>query len=267
MKRISILMPMVALLLIYSSTMAAEQSNSDLAKKTQNPVADLISVPFQNNTNFGIGPGDETQNILNIQPVLPFTLNEEWNVITRTILPVVSQPGVLTGGEGRVNGLGDTTFTAFFSPKDSGKMTWGAGPVFLIPTATDDVLGSDKWGAGISLVVLTMPGKWVIGSLFSNVWSFAGSGDQDINLFTWQYFINYNMKNGWYLTSAPIITVNWEAPSDEEWTVPFGLGFGKVTRIGKQPVNLSAHYYYNVETPTFGADWTLRLQIQLLFPK
>ena len=143
----------------------------------------------------------------------------------------------------------------------------GVGPVFLIPTATDDALGSDKWGAGVSLVVLTMPGKWVIGSLFSNVWSFAGSGDQDINLFTWQYFINYNLEDGWYLTSAPIITANWEASSGEKWTVPFGGGFGKIFRIGKLPINGSAHAYYNVEKPTYGADWTLRLQLQFLFPK
>ncbi|MFC1827806.1 neuromedin U [Thermodesulfobacteriota bacterium] len=247
--------------------MAAEQNTQDLAKATQNPIADLISLPFQNNTNFGIGPDDETQNILNIQPVWPVSLNEKWNLITRTILPVVSQPGALTNGEGRVNGLGDTTFTGFFAPKAPGHITWGVGPVFLIPTATDDALGSDKWGAGVSFVVLALPGKWVVGSLFSNVWSFAGSGDQDVNLFTWQYFINYNLKDGWYLTSAPIITANWEAASGEKWTVPFGGGFGKVFRIGKLPVNGSAQAYYNVEKPTYGADWTLRLQLQFLFPK
>ncbi len=260
---------LAALLLVTgaATVQAAGESTQDLAKASQNPIANLISLPFQNNTNFGIGPDDETQNILNIQPVWPFTLNEKWNLITRTILPVVSQPGVLTGGEGRVNGLGDTTFTGFFSPRDSGDTTWGVGPVFLIPTATDDALGSDKWGAGVSLVVLKMPGKWVVGSLFSNVWSFAGSGDQDINIFTWQYFINYNLENGWYLTSAPIITANWEASSGEKWTVPFGGGLGKIFRIGKQPINGSAQVYYNVEKPTYGADWTLRLQLQFLFPK
>jgi len=165
-------------LLMWNNALAAESNTQDLAKATQNPIADLISLPFQNNTNFGIGPDDETQNILNIQPVWPVSLNEKWNLITRTILPVISQPSVLTGGEGRVNGLGDTTFTGFFAPKDPGDVTWGVGPVFLIPTATDDALGSDKWGAGVSLVVLVLPGKWVIGSLLSNVWSFAGSGDQ-----------------------------------------------------------------------------------------
>ena len=244
-----------------------ETKDSNLAKQAQNPVADMISLPFQNNTNFGIGPDDETQNILNIQPVWPITLNENWNLITRTIFPVVSQPGILTSGDGRTNGLGDTTFTGFFSPSNPSPLTWGVGPVFLIPTATDDVLGSDKWGAGASAVFLTMPGNWVIGSLFSNVWSFAGSGDQDVNLFTWQYFINYNLPDGWYLTSAPIITANWEADSGNTWTVPFGGGVGKIFRIGKQPMNGQISAYYNVEKPDYGPEWQLRVQLQFLFPK
>jgi hypothetical protein len=244
-----------------------DAKDSDLAKQAQNPIANLISLPLQNNTNFGIGSDDETQNILNIQPVWPITLNEKWNLITRTILPVVSQPGILTGGQGRTNGLGDTTFTGFFSPKNSSPLTWGVGPVLLLPTATDDVLGSDKWGAGPSVVFLTMPGNWVVGSLFSNVWSFAGPGDQDVNLFTWQYFINYNLPNGWYLTSAPIITANWEADSDNTWTIPFGGGIGKIFRIGKQPINGQVSAYYNVETPEYGPDWQLRIQLQFLFPK
>jgi len=112
-----------------------------------------------------------------------------------------------------------------------------------------------------------MPGKWVVGSLFSNLWSFAGSGSQDINLFTWQYFVNYNLPNSWYLSSAPIITANWEADSGNKWTVPFGGGFGKIFRIGKQPMNAQVQAFYNVAKPDFGPDWTLRLQLQFLFPK
>jgi hypothetical protein len=267
MKKVSVLVFFLIVLLMCNSAMAAEQNTQDLAKATQNPLASMISLPFQNNTNFGIGPDDETQNILNIQPVWPFSLNDNWNLVTRTILPVISQPGVLTGGEGRVNGLGDTTFTGWLSPANPGKWIWGVGAAFLIPTATDDALGSDKWGAGPTIVLLTTPGKWVVGSLFSNVWSFAGSGDQDVNLFTWQYFINYNLSDGWYLTSAPVITANWEASSGEKWTVPFGAGFGKIFHIGKQAINGSAHAYFNVEKPTYGAEWTLRLQLQFLFPK
>jgi hypothetical protein len=128
-------------------------------------------------------------------------------------------------------------------------------------------LGSDKWGAGPSVVILTMPGQWVIGSLLSNVWSFAGSGDQDINLFTWQYFVNYNLPGGWYLPSSPIITANWEADSDNRWTIPFGGGVGKIFKIGKQSMNALVQAFYNVKRPDFGSDWTLRLQLQFLFPK
>ena len=181
-------------------------------------------------------------------------------------MPLISQPETIPGTE-RTFGLGDTTFAAFFSPRDSGKLIWGAGPAIVLPTATDYVLGSDKWAAGPTLVALTMPGNWVIGSLFSNVWSFAGSGDADINFFTWQYFINYNMDNGWYLTSAPIITANWEADSKNTWTVPFGGGVGKIFRIGKQPLNAQVSAYYNVERPDNAAKYQIRLQIQLMFPK
>lgn len=243
-----------------------EKSDDDLAKATQNPLASMISLPFQNNTNFGIGPDDDTQNILNIQPVWPFSLNEDWNFITRTIIPVISQPGVAPG-ESRTNGVGDITFTGWVSPKNTGKWIWGVGGALVLPTATDDALGNDKWSLGPSVVVLTMPGKWVIGSLISNVWSIGGSGEQDVNFFTWQYFINYNMDNGWYLTSAPIITANWEADSNNTWTVPFGGGVGKIFRIGKQPLNAQVSAYYNVEKPASGADWELRLQLQMMFPK
>jgi hypothetical protein len=240
-----------------------------LAKAVQNPVASMISLPLQNNINTGIGPDDKTQNILNIQPVWPLELNDDWNLITRTIIPVVSQPDILTpAGEGCINGLGDTTFTAFISPSDTGDIIWGVGPVFLLPTATDNALGSDKWGAGLSAVVLTMPGRWVIGSLVNNIWSFAGSGDKDVNSFLWQYFVNYNFDDGWYFTSAPIITANWEADSDHRWTVPFGGGFGKIFTIGKQPMNAQLSAYKNVITPDdYGADWQFRVQLQFLFPK
>ena len=251
---------------------AVATENDDLAKQAQNPIANLISLPLQNNTNFNVGPQDRTQNILNIQPVWPFSIGENWNVITRTILPVsyVSSGQSLGDGiipspidEDRIFGLGDTTFTAFFSPKNSGKVTWGVGPVVLLPTSTDDALGAGEWGGGLSAVALGMPGNWVVGSLISNVWA------QDVDLFTWQYFINYNIpdSNGLYLTSAPIITANWEADSDNRWTVPFGGGIGKVFKIGKQPVNGQISAYYNVEKPEFGADWQLRLQLQFLFPK
>ena len=237
----------------------------DLAKAAQNPVGDLISLPFQNNMNFDVGPADRTQNVLNIQPVWPIPLSKNWNFITRTIVPVISQPAP---GSERTNGLGDINFTGFFSPKQPGKIIWGVGPTLVFPTATDDVTGTDKWSAGPSVVVLTMPGQWVIGALVSNVWSFSGDDERaDVNSFLMQYFVNYNLPDGWYLTSAPIITANWEAESGEQWTVPFGGGIGRVFRIGRQPINMQTQVFYNVETPTNGAKWQWRLQVQLLFPK
>ena len=228
----------------------------------------MISLPFQNNTNLNIGPNDQMQNILNIQPVYPFELTDDLNFITRTIVPVISNPSILTGpDEGRVDGMGDILFTGFVSPKDSGDVTWGVGPAIMFPSATDDALGQDTWAAGLSAVVLVMPGKWVVGSLFSNIWS-VGGGDADINLFTWQYFINYNFSDGWYATSAPIITANWEADSDHKWTVPFGGGVGKIFKIGKQPINAQLSLYNNVVTPDdYGSEWQVRAQVQFMFPK
>jgi len=248
-------------------TKLSKEDAKALAKAAQNPIASMISLPLQNNINTGIGPNDETQNILNIQPVYPFALNENWNVITRTILPVISQPGALTGGKGRVDGVGDLNFTAFVSPAAASKITWGIGPALVLPTASNRVLGSDKWSAGPALVILTMPGNWVIGSLFSEVWSMGGGGPNDVNLFTCQYFINYNLPHGWYLSSAPIMTANFEANSSETWTIPIGGGVGKLFKIGKQPINIQCHAYKNIEAPTMGADWQFRIQLQFLFPK
>ena len=246
-----------------------EDETAELARAAQNPVANMISLPFQNNTNFNWGPGavEETQNVLNIQPVWPFAVTDDWNVVTRTILPIVSQPGRFPS-EDRQSGLGDTTFTAFLSPSETGKVIWGAGPVVLIPTATDDRLGLDKWGLGPSLVFLGMPGNWVIGALVSNLWSVGGSGDQDVNVFFSQVFVNYNLSDGWYLVSAPIITANWEAGSGERWTVPVGGGVGRIFRIGKAPpMNVSLQGYYNAVRPSFVGSAGMRFQIQLMFPK
>jgi hypothetical protein len=259
----------VAALLVTSGPVLAQEAadaDSELAKKTQNPVADLISLPFQNNTNFNFGPKDKTQNILNIQPVVPLNLNEDWNLITRTIAPLICMPEFTN--EGSDFGLGDIQFTTFLSPANPEGLIWGAGPVFRFPTATDERLGSEKWSAGPSAVFIGMEGPWVAGVLVQNVWSYAGSSSREsVNEFLLQYFINYNMPGGWYISSAPIITANWEADSGNRWTVPFGGGAGKIVRIGKMPVNVSCQAFYNVEKPQYGADWTLRLQMQLLFPK
>ena len=249
-----------------ASGLLAQEDEEDLARASQNPVGDLVSLPFQNNLNFDLGPDERTQNILNIQPVAPFKIAENWNLITRTILPVVSQPAPV---DDRTFGLGDTTFTGFISPRQPGKLIWGVGPVALLPTATDDVLGADQWGIGPSVVALVMPGSWVVGGLVSNVFGVSGAdeGEDDVNSMLLQVFANYNMDDGWYLTSGPIVTSNWNAESGERWTVPVGGGFGKVHRIGKQPVNINTQVFYNVVRPDNGARWQWRFQFQLLFPK
>ena len=248
----------------------AEMSSEELAKLAQNPVGNLISVPFQNNTNFNVGPEEETQNILNIQPVIPISLDEEWNVITRTILPVISQPA-FSPGESRENGLGDTQVSAFLSPAvPKGGIIWGVGAIGQVPTHTDDRLGNDRWGLGPTAVVLHLDkgSPWVYGALVNNVWSLGGSGDSpSYNNFLLQPFLNYNFKGGLYLTSAPIVTADWEADSDQRWTVPLGGGVGKIFHFGRLPVNTQLSAYYNVEHPDDGADWQLRVQVQLLFPK
>lgn len=238
-----------------------------LAQAAQNPVGDLISVPLQNNTNFGFGPYDRTQNVLNIQPVVPIGLGSDWNLITRTIFPVTTQPDFFSES-GSTTGLGDVNFTAFVSPAKPGKFIWGAGPAIILPTATDETLGSGKWSAGPSVVGLTIQGPWVAGLLVSQVWSFAGQSDRgDVNFFLAQYFVNYNMDHGWYLVSAPIITSNWEASSGNQWIVPFGAGAGKIFRIGKQPINFNTQAFYNAVKPDFGPDWQWRVQLQFMFPK
>jgi len=244
-----------------------EAKTAALAKAAQNPVANLISVPLQNNTAFAIGPYNRTQDVLNIQPVIPVKLTENWNVIMRIIQPIVWQPypNQNTGGE---YGLGDMNPTFFFSPSKPHKLIWGVGPTFVIPTATNDILGQGKFSMGPGVVLLSTPGHWVIGTLINNVWSVAGSGSRPpVNQMLLQWFVNYNMKKGWYLASSPIVTADWRASSGNQWTVPMGGGVGRIMKLGFQPVNLLAQLYGNTVHPTGASSWGMRLQIQFLFPK
>ena len=246
----------------------AEMSAEELAKLAQNPVGNLISVPFQNNTNFNFGPEKGTQNILNIQPVIPIEISKDWNIITRTILPVISQPS-LGPGDSRSNGIGDLEFTAFLSPANPGQWIWGVGPVVQAPTHSGE-LGNDHWGLGPSFVVLHLDkgDPWVYGVLVNNIWSVgSGSGQPSYNNGLIQPFINYNLPGGAYFTSAPILTVDWKASGGQQWTVPLGGGIGKIFHFGKLPVNTQITAYYNVARPDNAANWQLRAQVQLMFPK
>jgi hypothetical protein len=242
-----------------------ETGQADLAKASQNPIASLISVPFQNNTNFGVGDFDRTSNILNVQPVIPTPLSDSLTLVNRTIIPISYQPELAAGVDSAF-GLGDINYTGFFVPETTGNFTWGVGPTVLLPTATDTVLGTGKWSLGPAAVGLVTEGPIVAGGLVSQLWSFAGDSDRaDVSLFTFQPFFNYNFEGGWYLSTSPIITANWKA-SGEQWTLPIGGGGGRVFNIGSQPVNLSAQAFWNAVKPEGAADWTLRVQFTLLFP-
>jgi len=243
------------------------KSEEELAKLAQNPVANLISIPFQNNFNFGIGPRDATQWVLNFQPVIPFSLNEDWNVITRTIVPIINQPSPAPGVESHF-GIGDINPTFFFSPAKAKGLIWGIGPTLTIPTGSPAEFTSGKWSAGPAAVVLRMDHHWVYGALANHQWSFAGWGDTNVNASLIQPFVNYNLPHGWYLCSSPILTANWNADdSDDIWTVPLGGGFGKIMHVGKLPVNVQLQAFDNVVKPDDTADWQLRFQVQLMFPK
>jgi hypothetical protein len=249
----------------------AAMTAEELAKLAQNPVGNLISVPFQNNTNFNTGPLSGTQNILNIQPVIPIELNKDWNLITRTILPLIWQPEMLAG-QGSTSGLGDIQLSGLLSPAAPGPggLIWGAGAVMQMPTHTEDVLGNKNWGLGPTAVVLKLEkgSPWVYGALFNNVWSL--SSDQRggrYNNFLLQPFLNYNFPDGVYLTTSPVITANWDADSSQRWTVPLGGGIGKIFHFGKLPVNTQIGGYYNIVHADNGANWQLRLQVQFMLPK
>ena len=252
-----------------TSFVHAEMTAEELAKIAQNPVGNLISVPFQNNTNLNFGPEKGTQNILNIQPVIPISINDDWNIITRTILPVIWQPA-LGPDQGSLSGIGDMQFNAFLSPAKPGEWIWGAGAIVQAPTQSNSKLGNDNWGLGPTFVVLHLEkgNPWVYGVLVNNIWSTTSNkqgGAYNNGLI--QPFLNYNFEGGVYLTSSPILTVNWKAESGQQWTVPIGGGVGKIFHIGKLPVNSQLSAYYNVAKPDFGANWQIRAQIQLMFPK
>ncbi len=260
----------LALLLVTAAqggaTAPAGESEEDLAKKTQNPVADLISVPFQNNITFGVGPKDAAVWVLNVQPVIPIKITEHWNLITRTIMPIVNQPSIAPGVPNAF-GLGDINPTVFLSPSNASKLIWGVGPTMTLPTASVSLLGQGKWSAGPAAVGLLMDGPWVVGALANNQWSFAGWGDEDVNQFLIQPFLNYNLPHAFYLSSAPIMTADWEADSGNQWTVPVGGGAGKLVRIGPLPVNFQLQAFYNAVRPELAGEWQLRAQVQFLFPK
>jgi len=245
---------------------AAEPAHdvTSLAKATQNPVGDLISVPLQFNFNTGGDLDDRTYFNVNFQPVMPFKVSPNWNLIARVIVPMSSLPGP----EGvRYSGVGDIQSELFFTPSKPGAIIWGVGPALSLPTATTTGLETGTWAAGPTAVVLKMTGPWVLGGLVAQWWPLTDNGgDPETDLFLLQPFVNYNFGKGWALAFAPIITANWNAPSGEQWTVPLGFGISRTTVFNRKPIQLGVQYYSNVERPSGSAGQTLRFVVSFLFP-
>jgi hypothetical protein len=264
---------------MFSSAFAAEPTSTgreaarddkaaaaELAKQLSNPVAALISVPLQNNVDFGAGPdGDGFQYKLNMQPVIPMSLNDDWNLISRTILPYVYQENIF--GTSSQSGLSDTVQSLFFSPKapTSGGWIWAVGPVLLLPTATDDLLGAEKWGAGPTALVLKQENGWTYGVLGNHLWSFAGDSSRaEVNATYLQPFLTFTTGKQTTFGLNTESTYDW---SSNQWTVPLNPNVSQLLKIGGKPVSLMLGGRYYAEKPANGPEWGLRFQITLLFPK
>jgi len=252
-----------------------KDAESELAKTIQNPLANLVSLPLQFNFNDGVDSGaiaggdlDGGRRFfnLNVQPVVPFP-GKKWNIISRTIIPVNSVP--LGNGTDSVFGLGDVNLSLFWSPAKASRLTWGAGPSLVLPTASNpEVLGNEKWSLGPTGVIFYGTGNWTLGVVASNVWSVAGNDERtDVNFFFVQWFVNYNFGRGYALGTAPIITCDWMRDAGDQCTVPWGLQVSKVTRLGSQPVNVLLGYYVNSKHPDGGAESQARAQVNFMFPQ
>lgn len=259
-------------LLLVSPMCVFANEGGDLRAAVQNPISSLISLPFKFSFDYGAENGDGT--ILNVQPVYPITKGD-WNYVSRLILPIASVDGPIStsenpnpGGVGSASGLGDTNYSLYLSPVKYDKVIWGAGPSLMMPTASDDQLGSGKWSAGITAVALTQP-KWgSLGILGRHLWSFAGESNRsDVNQSLIEPFANYNLDAGWFLITDMVITANWEASSNQRWTVPVGGGVGRIFKIGNQPINSRIEAYYNVARPDSAPEWSWSFTFQFLFPK
>lgn len=246
-----------------------EEDADRLAKQLQNPVADLISLPFQYDSFQNWGEDRSPRNVLSIKPVIPIHVTDDWNIITRTTVPLISQPG--QQGDGRTYGIGDTNLQFLFSPIEPAEsgITWGAGPAFQLPTHTDDDLGNNKWAAGPAAAALTMHGPWVYGAVGQHLWASRGSDKStNISQSLIQPFVNYNFGQGSYLVSSPDITADWNAENGGDvWNLPVGGGAGHVFFAGERPIDVQFQAFYNVHHPKDAGNWSARLRVTLLYPQ
>ena len=258
-----------ALLLLACGRSALAQDAPSLIQDAKNPFADLVNLQIFYDVSPGVGQTNHTQQALTLQPLLPFHLNSDWIVITRTILPVIEQPAADTGG-GWVRGLGDTQFAALLSPAHVGALAWGIGTVLQLPTASHDALGQGKWGAGPAAGMQWTGSQWTLGLLVMNTWSFAGEASRpDVNQMEIQPTVNYTFPDdsNRYLTFGPTITADWQVGGEQRWTVPVSLGIGQLLKFGRQSVNLQASTYYNLVSPPGSAHWTFEMLVQFLLPE
>jgi len=236
----------------------------ELAKKLSNPVASLISVPFQSNFDFGMGSGSGWRYTMNFQPVIPVALNSRWNLISRTILPIIHQHNV--AGTGTQSGLGDITQSFFFSPREPKRFIWGVGPALLIPTATDDLLGTEKFGVGPTVLVLKQQNAWTYGMLTNHIWSVAGSDDRaSVNSTFIQPFLAYNTRDAWTYTVNAEMSYDW---TGNHWSIPIHLQVSKLTRFGKHPVSFGGALRCWATSPAGGPEnCGFRFIVTPLFPQ
>jgi len=263
----------ITAMLASSDVLAAEPESAPagsdaqgMAKKLINPISDMVSIPFQYNWENGVGPDEDLRTILNIQPVVPFTLTPKWNLVARWIMPYISQPAAYGSG----SGFSDIVFSTFLSPAASSKLIWGAGPVFGLPMTTDPTLGSGKWSAGPTVVGLKMQGPWIYGMLANQLWSIANTSNvdrPDVSQAFFQPFIAYCTPGGVTYTLQSESTANWNAEEGDVWTAPINFLVSKITRLGPFPMSVMGGGGVYVAKPEDGPEWKLRAMFVLILPR
>lgn len=253
----------------------AMEQDLDIAKAQENPLktnyySKHISLPIENDSNFGDTQNNRTQNIFYLKPVVPFQITSSYDLIIRTIIPLYEHTPVSSANNSYVNGWGDLNPTFFISPIHYKTLVWGFGPTLSIPTSTNNhYIGTGRWSVGPELAMFVLPEQWVFGILTSNIWSVAGDLKRSaVDQFSFQYFVSYNFPSGMFFTMDPTITADWKKPGNQQWLVPIGVGAGKLFRWQQQSMNIDMHVNYNVIRPArIGPDWQLQLSVEFLYPR